>query len=109
MSKRKKITYNELMERNDFLLSRLMEVERAVNYTHTLIISYISSNNHEKKFKNYLEKEAKIGQDNGSSTKADRTNKSGDNKAITKSSKAGNTNTQAGSKDNSENNKSTNK
>ena len=44
MSKSKKVTYKELMERNDFLLSRLMQVEKAVNYTHTLIIAYIDSN-----------------------------------------------------------------
>ena len=42
--KQKKVTYKELMERNDFLLSRLLEVERAVNYTHSLIVSYIDCN-----------------------------------------------------------------
>ena len=51
MSKKKKITYNELMERNDFLLSRLMEIERAVNYTHSLIIAYIDCNEDQDKLK----------------------------------------------------------
>ena len=109
MSKKKKVTYSELMERNDFLLSRLMEVERAVNYTHTLVISYISSNKHEKKLKNYLEKETKNGQTNGSGSESDRANKSRDNKTISKSSKTGDTNTQAGSKNHSKSNKSANK
>ena len=89
MSKRKKVTYSELMQRNDYLLSRLMEVERAVNYTHTLTLNYIASNKHEKKLKKYLEKETKDGQANGSSSKADRVDKSGDNKTVRKSSKSG--------------------
>ena len=89
MSKRKKVTYSELMQRNDYLLSRLMEVERAVNYTHTLTLNYIASNKHEKKLKKYLEKEAKNGQTNGSSSETNRTDKSGNNKTVKKSSKPG--------------------
>ena len=87
--KKKKISYNELMERNDFLLSRLMEVERAVNYVHMLTVNYIACNNHEDKLKKYLEKEAKNGQANGSSPETNRTNQSGDNKTVSQSSKPG--------------------
>ena len=89
MSKRKKVTYNELMERNDFLLSRLMETERAINYTHTLIISYIDCNKDQEKLKNYL-KETEGEQTDRSSSKTNRINKSRDNKAVSKSSELGN-------------------
>ena len=78
MSKSKKVTYKKLMERNDFLLARLMEVERAVNYTHTLIIAYIDSNNHQDKFKNFLEEKNKNEQTDGSDTEGNREDKSGD-------------------------------
>ena len=99
MSKRKKVTYSELMERNDFLLSRLMEMERAVNYTHTLIISYIDCNKDQDKLKEYLKKESDNGQANGSSSEADRVDKSGDSKAISKSSKPGKSTNKGKNKD----------
>ena len=84
--KQKKVTYKELMERNDFLLSRLLEIERAVNYTHTLIIAYIDSNNHQDKLKNYLEKENnKNEQTDRSDTEGNRKDKSGDTNSKSKS------------------------
>ena len=84
--KKKKLTYNELNERLDFVFNRLMEVERAVNYIHTLTVSYISSNNHQDKFKKYLEKESKKNeQANGSDSKGNRENKSGNSNADSKS------------------------
>ena len=86
MSKPKKVTYKELIKRNDFLLSRLLEVERAVNYTHTLIIAYIDSNNHQDKLKNYLEKENnKNEQTDRSDTEGNRKDKSGDTNSKSKS------------------------
>ena len=85
MSKTKKVTYKELMERNDFLLSRLLEVERAVNYMHTLVISYIACNKHEEKLKQYLEENNKNEQANGSDTKGNRKDKSGDTDSNSKS------------------------
>lgn len=85
MSKSKKVTYKELMERNDFLLTRLMEVERATNYMHTLIISYIACNKHEDKLKKYLEENSKNGQENGSDSEGDRKDKSGDTNSESKS------------------------
>ena len=88
MSKAKKVTYKELMERNDFLLSRLMEVERAVNYTHTLIIAYIDANKHHDKLKQFLEEQNKNGKTDGSDTKGDRKDKSGDTDSKSKSTKA---------------------
>ena len=75
MSKAKKVTYKELMERNDFLLSRLMEVERAVNYTHTLILAYIDANDHQDKLKQFLEEQNKNGKTDRSDTKRDRKDK----------------------------------
>jgi len=85
MSKAKKVTYKELMERNDFLLSRLLEVERATNYVHTLIITYIACNKHEDKLKKYLEEHNKNEQANRSDTKGDRKDKSGDKDVRSKS------------------------
>jgi len=108
MSKRKKVTYNELMERNDFLLSRLMEMERAINYTHTLIISYIDCNEDQEKLKTYL-KETENGQANGSSSKTNRTDKSGDNKTISKSSSSRKSNPKAANSNKTTDNKSISK
>ena len=107
--KKKKITYSELMERNDLLLSRLMETERAVNYIHMLIVSYIASNNHGDKFKKYLEKEAKNGQTDGSSSKSDRTNQQGDSETISKSSKPGSPDITQRSENQAQNHKPTSK
>ena len=89
MSKSKKVTYKELMERNDFLLSRLMQVEKAVNYTHTLIIAYIDSNSHQEKLKEFLEKENENGQSDKSNTNGDRENQPGDIVTDAKSAKTG--------------------
>tara|TARA_R100000664_G_C2752148_1_gene139434 strand:- start:1200 stop:1526 length:327 start_codon:yes stop_codon:yes gene_type:complete len=108
MSKRKKVTYNELMERNDFLLSRLMEMERAVNYTHTLVISYIDCNGDQEKLKNHL-KEIEDGQANGSSSKTNRADKSGDNKTVSKSSSSRKSNSKTANKNKATDNKSISK
>ena len=89
MSKQKKVTYKELMKRNDFLLSRLMELERGVNYTHTLILSYIDCNDHKDKLKNFLEEMGKNGQTNKSDSKGNRKDKSGDSNSESKSKETG--------------------
>jgi hypothetical protein len=87
MSKPKKVTYKELMERNDFLLGKLMELERGINYTHSLILSYIECNKDEENLKKYLEEVNKDGQSDGSNTEGDREDKSGDTPAKSKSKK----------------------
>jgi hypothetical protein len=85
MSKAKKVTYKELMERNDFLLSRLLEVERAVNYTHTLTLAYIDCNDDKEKLRKFLEEVDKNEQADRSDTKGDRKDKSGDKDVKSKS------------------------
>ena len=89
MSKAKKVTYKELMERNDFLLRRLLEVERATNYIHSLIISYIECNKHQEKLKKFLKEETNDKQTDGSNTKGNREDKSGDTDTKSKSSETG--------------------
>tara|TARA_R100000501_G_scaffold4868_1_gene10873 strand:+ start:407 stop:715 length:309 start_codon:yes stop_codon:yes gene_type:complete len=77
--KKKKVTYNELMERLDFTFGKLMELERGINYLHTLVVSYISCNKHEEKLKTFLKKETKKdGQTKSDNTKGDRKDQSGD-------------------------------
>ena len=84
--KKKKLTYNELGERLDFVFNRLMEVERAVNYVHSLIVACVDSNDHSKKLIKYLkEQEEKNEQANRSDTKGDRKDKSGDSSSNSKS------------------------
>tara|TARA_R110002020_G_scaffold153139_4_gene332332 strand:- start:42 stop:341 length:300 start_codon:yes stop_codon:yes gene_type:complete len=89
MSKPKKVTYKELMERNDFLLGKCMEIERTVNYTHTLLLAYIDCNEDQDKLKQFLEEVNKDGQSDGSNTEGNRKNKSGNTDTKSKSSKAG--------------------
>ena len=87
MSKPKKVTYKELMERNDFLLGKCMEIERTVNYTHTLLLAYIDCNEDQDKLKQFLEEVNEDGQSNGSDIKGDREDKSGDTPTKSKSKK----------------------
>lgn len=89
MTKPKKVTYKELMERCDMLLGKVMEIERAVNYTHTLILTYIDCNEDQDKLKQFLEEANKDGQSDGSNTKGNRKDKSGNTDTKSKSSKAG--------------------
>ena len=95
MAKSKKVTYKELMERNAFLLDKLIEVKRAVDYTHTLIIAYIDCNGDEEKLKQFLKKENENGKTNRSNTSGDRKDKSGDTSLDSKSTDAGD-NSEAG-------------
>ena len=78
MSKPKKITYNELMDRNLLLLQKTVEMQRAIDYLHTLLLSYIECNNHQEKLKKYLEEHNKNEQANRSDTEGNREDKSGD-------------------------------
>ena len=88
--KQKKVTYKELMERNDFLLSRLLEVERAVNYTHSLIVAYIDSNEDSEKLVKFLKEQGeKDGQAQRDNSKGNRENKPGDNDSDSKSKESG--------------------
>ncbi len=89
MSKSKKVTYKELMERNDFLLSRLMQVEKAVDYMHTLLIDYIDCNGDQEKLKQFLEEVTKDGQSNTSDIDGNRENKPGNTSIDTESSEVG--------------------
>ena len=109
MGKKKKVTYNDLMQRNDFLLSRLMEVERAINYTHSLTVSYIACNKDEDKFKKYLKKEAENGQADGSSSETNRTNQSGNSETIRKSSKSRSSDSKEGNIDKTNSDESINR
>ena len=73
MSKSKKITYKELMERLNFVLGKMMQFERALDYNHTLVLKYIEFKGDVKKLRDFLKKEDKNNeQTNGSSPKADR-------------------------------------
>ena len=77
--KKKKLTYNELAERLDLMFTRMLEIERAINYTHSLVIAYVDSNNHSEKFVKFLkEQKEKNEQADRSDTKGDREDKSGD-------------------------------
>ena len=76
--KKKKLTYNELAERLDLMFTRMLEIERAINYTHSLVVAYVDSNNHSEKFVEFLKKEKeKNEQANRSNSKGDREDKSG--------------------------------
>ena len=90
MSKQKKITYNELMERNNFLFEKILQIQKAVDYSHTVLLKYIDFKEDAKGLKKYLEKEIKKNeQANRSSSEADRSNKSGDKSVSGKSNKSG--------------------
>ena len=88
MSKRKKVTYGELMDRNLLLLKKTIDMERAIDYLHMVILSYIECNGDEEKLKKYL-KEKDDEQSNKSDSDGDREDKSGDTIADTKSPEAG--------------------
>ena len=85
--KKKKLTYNELSNKIDLFINRMMEIERAINYTHSLVISYIDSNDHSDKFVKFLkEQKEKNEQTDGSNTEGNREDKSGNSTPDTKSS-----------------------
>ena len=88
MSKPKKITYNELMDRNLLLLQKTVEMQRAIDYLHTLLLSYIECNNHQEKLKKYLEENNKNEQTNGSDPNGNREDKPGDTPIDTESTEA---------------------
>ena len=70
----------------DLLFTRMLEIERAINYTHSLIVAYVDSNDHSKKLVKFLkEQEEKNEQANRSDTKGDRKDKSGDSSANSES------------------------
>ena len=84
--KKKKLTYNELSERLDLLFTRMLEIERAINYTHSLIVAYVDSNNHSEKFVKFLKEiKEKNEQANRSNTEGNRKDKSGNISSKSKS------------------------
>jgi hypothetical protein len=52
--KRKKITYNQIMETCNALYNKLLQVEKAVNYNHTLTLAYIDCNGDQDKLTKFL-------------------------------------------------------
>ena len=102
MSKPKKVTYKELMDKLDFVFYKTAEIQRAVDYTHTLLLEYISfkkDNNALKEHLATIQKEMKDEQANRDSSGSDSLNKSGDKKSNGKSDKSGRSSTKKGSKD----------
>tara|TARA_R100000808_G_C2147763_1_gene155798 strand:+ start:188 stop:493 length:306 start_codon:yes stop_codon:yes gene_type:complete len=89
MSKPKKITYKELASRIDFMIEKLIQLERGLDYVHSLAISYIECNDHQEKLKEFLKKESKDEQADGSSPETDRGDKSGDKSSSEQSDESG--------------------
>tara|TARA_R100000988_G_C3995112_1_gene165213 strand:+ start:1337 stop:1642 length:306 start_codon:yes stop_codon:yes gene_type:complete len=87
--KRKKITYNQIMETCNALYNKLLEVEKAVNYNHTLTLAYIDCNKDQDKLTKFLKEMNKDGQSNKSNTNGNREDKSGNTNTDTKSTKVG--------------------
>ena len=79
--KQKKVTYKELKQIIDIALAEQINIKRAVDYSHTLLLKYIDSNGDSDNLKKYLEKEAK----NDDKTLRDR---DGENKQTDKSTKS---------------------
>ena len=99
MSKRKKVTYKELTNDLGIVIQRMAQIEKGLDYMHSLLISYIECNKDQDKLKKFLEKEIKDGQTDGSSSEANRSNKSGDKKTDGKSGKPRESTTEKGNKD----------
>ena len=57
--KSKKVTYRELKQTIDSLIIELINVKRAMDYDHTLLLKYIESNGHDEKLTKFLKKEMK--------------------------------------------------
>ena len=77
--KKKKLTYNELGERLDFVFEEMVKGHRMIDYLNMLLVNYIKFSENEDKFKKFLEKELnKDGQNGTSSIGSDRKDKSGD-------------------------------
>lgn len=74
MSKAKKITYKEIMERLNFVMGRVMQIEKTLDYDHTLLLRYIECKGDVDNLKEFLkEQERKENeQTDRSSPKADR-------------------------------------
>ena len=87
--KRKKITYNQIMETCNALYNKLLEVEKAVNYNHTLTLAYIDCNGDQDKLTKFLKEMNEDGQSDKSNTDGNRKDKSGDTNTNTKSAKVG--------------------
>ena len=99
MSKRKKVTYKELTNDLGIVIQRMAQIEKGLDYMHSLIISYIECNKDQDKLKKFLEKEIEDGQTSGDSSGAGSSDKSGDKKSNGKSNKSGGSSTKKGSKD----------
>ena len=56
--KSKKVTYKELKQTMDSFIIELINVKRAVDYDHTLLLKYIESNGHDGKLTKFLKKES---------------------------------------------------
>ena len=76
MSKRKKVTYKELTNDLGIVIQRMAQIEKGLDYMHSLLISYIECNKDQDKLKKFLEKE-KNEQANRSNSKGDREDKTG--------------------------------
>jgi hypothetical protein len=85
--KRKKITYNQIMETCNALYNKLLEVEKAVNYNHTLTLAYIDCNGDQDKLTKFLKEMNEDGQSDESNISGNREDKSGDTNTNTKSTK----------------------
>ena len=87
MSKSKKVTYKELKDRLDFCFYKSAEIEQAINYTHSLLLEYISFEGTKNDFLKYLKEKKKDDQKRGSTTGRSGENTSGDTIINTKSGK----------------------
>jgi len=85
--KRKKITYNQIMETCNALYNKLLEVEKAVNYNHTLTLAYIDCNGDQDKLTKFLKEMNEDGQSDKSNIDGNRKDKSGDTNTNSKSTK----------------------
>ena len=57
MTKKRKITYTQLMEMNTFLAQKVMKAEKGIDYTYTLFIKYIDYQGTATEFREFLKKE----------------------------------------------------
>ena len=99
MSKAKKVTYKELMSRIDFIMEKMIQFEKGLDYVHSLVISYIECNDHQTKLRDFLKKETENEQTDRSSNKTDRSNQSGDKSSNKPSDKPGESTNKKRSKD----------
>ena len=54
MSKRKKVTYKELTNDLGIVIQRMAQIEKGLDYMHSLLISYIECNKDQDKLNKFL-------------------------------------------------------